>query len=546
MGRSLSLPRLPAAVALVILPWAVARGEGRTYAQETAKEQSKSTPREAIERRPYLISVHLSCDPSARIDEGRRADLLRDWQILLRRFVGAPWVVSIAQASSPLANVDLDALEPAAFSSFSTFDKVWVVRLAHSEPDGGLGLSGREFDTATARIGPLQRRSVLWPGDVPRALLLFAHDLFSPTAEISGQEGGLALLKVQGAALAPASPLGAVVAPGTVFQPLRVVSRNGKVQVSKIRYTYLQVETVDGPVARCAIVSGLHDPLTARVTRPSSLAALGLKPGNNPLQLRFVTRPNQAPAAGYTVTVRRVPDGQSRSVGTTDRAGRIILRPGFADGLVILRVLAGSVEPMVELPIMPGDIPDERPIAFDPKPQTIALEARLDSLRDEVVDLVALRARLEARMKARLDGEDWAGLAEALKEFSQLPPRDQFAQRLTTLKDEAAREQEEQKKAVLTKTAQAQISDLQSMIDRYLDDEIFKSYADASERAQTDAGAKSKTKSKTDVVTARIPKAVPKASSPAKPKVEDKRPAAAPAQPKTPPRPQPSPPTQPF
>ena len=72
--------------------------------------------------------------------------------------------------------------------------------------------------------------------------------------------------------------------------------------------------------------------------------------------------------------------------------------------------------------MMPGESSDERPIPFDPKPLTVALEAQIDSLRDEVVDLVALRARLEARMKARLEGEDWAGLEEALKEFSQADP----------------------------------------------------------------------------------------------------------------------------
>ena len=169
------------------------------------------------------------------------------------------------------------------------------------------------------------------------------------------------------------------------------------------------------------------------MARPNSLAALGLKPGNTPLKLRFVTKPDQAPAAGYTLTARRVPDGQPRELGMTDRAGRIVLQPGFADGLVILRLLAGNVEPMVELPIMPGESrPDEQPIPFDPKPQTVALESQIDSLRDEVVDLVALRARLEARMKARLEGEDWTGLDATLKEFCQLTPRDQFAQRLAS------------------------------------------------------------------------------------------------------------------
>ena len=58
---------------------------------------------------------------------------------------------------------------------------------------------------------------------------------------------------------------------------------------------------------------------------------------------------------------------------------------------------------------MPGESIEQRPIAFDPKLLTVALETQLDSLRDEVVDLVALRARLESRMKARLEGKTGRG-----------------------------------------------------------------------------------------------------------------------------------------
>jgi hypothetical protein len=464
------------------------------------------------------------------MDAARRAQLLHDWQILVRRFIGAPWVVTIPDAASPLAIRDLDGLDADAFANWSSFDKVWVIRITHSAGEAALSLTGREYDTATRRLGPLQRRSIHWPGDLPRALLLFARDLFNPTAEITGQEAGGALLKVQGAALAPASPVGAVVSKGTVFQPLRVVSlADGKVRILKIPYTYLQVESVDGPIARCAIVTALRDPLTSRMARPNSLAALGLKAGSNALPLRFVIRPNQVPAAGYTVTVRRPPDGQPRTLGTTDRAGRIVLKPGFADGLVILRLLAGNVEPMVELPIMPGETPDERAIAFDPKPLTVALESRIDSLRDEVVDLVALRARLEARMKARLDGEDWPGLEQSLKEFARLTPRDQFAERLAKLKEDAAHEQEEKKTAILTRTAQAQLSELQSLIDRYLDDDAFKAYSEALERAGANTAAKSKAPTKPGRAAAVARKVDAKSLPASKPGARAAAPPAAPA-----------------
>jgi hypothetical protein len=116
----------------------------------------------------------------------------------------------------------------------------------------------------------------------------------------------------------------------------------------------------------------------------------------------------------------------------------------------------------------------------------------VDSLRDEVVDLIALRARLEARMKARLEGEDWEGLEEAVKEFSRLTPRDEYAKKLTELKERAAHEQAETKTAILTKTAQAQINDLQAMIDRYLDEEAVTAYREALERGRTEADSKQK------------------------------------------------------
>ncbi len=213
------------------------------------------------------------------------------------------------------------------------------MRIAQQGTSSGLVFTGREYDTATRRLGPLQLRTVPALSDAPRAMLQFTRDLFNPTAVISGQEGGRALLTVQGAMIAPASSFGAVVEKGTVFQPLRLISLpDGKVQIVPIPHTYLQVESMEGPVARCAIISALSDPLTKRMARPNSLAAVGLKPGNSPITLRFVTRADQAPAAGYLLTARLVPDGQPRELGITDRSGRIVLKPGFARGLVILRL----------------------------------------------------------------------------------------------------------------------------------------------------------------------------------------------------------------
>jgi hypothetical protein len=452
-------------------------------------------------------------------------------------------------------DIDLEGLEratPAQAAAFekavnaASYDKVWVVHADRPDPARGVVFTGREYDTATRRLGPLQRRTVDVLADAPRTLLEFTLQLFSPTALITGQDAGQALLTVRGSAIDPASPIGRVVTPGTVFQPLRLfAAKDGSTTAKIIPWTYLRAETMDGAVTRCAIVSGLYDPFTSRFRQPNTLAAVGIRPGDSPLRLRFVTRKDKAPGAGYTLTARAVPNGAIREVGLTDRGGRIVLKPGFADSLVVLRLLAGNVEPVVELPVMPGESSEERSIPFDPKHHCVALEAEVDALRDEVVDLIALRARLEARMKARLEGEDWEGLGDAIKEFSRFTPREEYAKRLAEIKEQAAKQQAELKEAILTKNAQAQINDLQAMIDRYLDDEAYKAYQDALARGRTEEGEKAKARARAAAAAAAALKAAPVPAKVEAPPTKAK-PAEAPRPKGSPAPPPPSSTTVPF
>ncbi len=449
-----------------------------------------------VDRQPYKIQVHVAIDPETRIDPRRRAEVLSAWTALVRRFVGGPWDVTIAGEGSPLSHsrMTMESLDPDAMVGLASgFDKVWAIRIGRAGPE--LSLSAREFDVLTRRLGPTHRRPAPFLPDLPRAIFGLAVEIFAPVAEVGEQSGGGVSITVRGASVPLASPAGRFTTAGTVFQPLRLNPQpDGTIRVVEIPFSYLRVESVEGPVARCTIVSALRDPLTRRITRKSNLVALGVKPGEVSTRLRFVTRPTEAPAAGYVLTARTVPGGVSREVGTTERDGRIVLGPRFADDLVIVRLLAGNSEPMVELPVMPGQAETERTIPFDPKPLTVTLETQLDSLRDAVVDLIALRARLEARLKARLEGEDWPGVETALNEYGQLPARGTFVTQLTKLKDDAAKRQAETKSAVLTRTAQAQVAEVQALIDRYLDDELFQAYADALGRSKAIAAAPAKAK----------------------------------------------------
>lgn len=496
---------------------ALGAGPDGTGASPPDASKAKVAPKPAvpaavpIENRPYKIRAWLAVDPRARVDGRGRAALVAGWKVMASRFVGSPWDLEIAEGDGPLATNGLDDVTPEmVIPEAKGFDKAWLIRL---EPDaGGLSLAGREFDAETARIGLLCRRPTTVLADAPRALLQLSLDIFAPSAEIAEAAGGGQKIRVQGAMLPAADPIGQVVSVGSVFRPTRIFYKpDGGIQlVTPIKKTYLRVEALAGGVATCKIESALGNPFTTKVVGKAKMVAVGLKPASIPTRLRFLlttldtpavpgTKPEPRPAAGYDLVAINLPNGTPRPVGTTDREGRIVLEPGFSDGLVSLRLMAAGIEPLIQFPVMPGEQVEENVIAnVDPRPVTVTAESDLYSLRDEIVDLIAVRHRLEAKIKARAEADtpNWDDIRQLLDEFKALPPKAGVEGELTKLKESlAAEQQKNNRRKIRTVTAQKLIGDTEALIERYLDDETFLSYEDAWQRYKAQAAtAKDATK----------------------------------------------------
>ena len=454
-----------------------------------APEPAAAPVREPLPDRPYRIRAWVRAEPTARLDAASRLALIDGWRALIRRFVGAPWIVEIDDRPGPLSRGRLEALIAKDVAPFAKGeDKLWIFAVEGTTPLGsGYRFSGREYDVQTGRLGPVTAHSAAPEPDAPRALFRLSLDVFAPFAEIGPPGAGDVQVTIQAQALPPANPVGHVAVPGTTLIPLRVFQKpNGAVlRIDPIRYSYLRVKQVGGDESRCDIVSSLPDPLSKRVIGRNRLIALGVKPSAVPTRLRFLTRPPESkPLAGYTLTARNAPQGRPREVGMTDREGRLVLPADHADRLMVYRLLAGNVEPLVEFPAMPGESAEERLIRVNPLNATVALETKLNALKDEVVDLVAVRARLEARLKARADGNAWDEVRTLLDEYKKLPPKSNFAQRLETLRNDAAKLQRETRRPVLTPTAQAQVAEAEALIGRYLDDEMFVAYETAWKESQ--------------------------------------------------------------
>lgn len=508
-----------------------------------ALKKPEAQKRPPLAGRPYTIHVWAEAEPAARLDAKGKAELLDSWRGYVERFIGAPWEVTIRTDSGPFALGGLESIQAADLKPLGTgIDKLWMIRMAPN-PAGGYRFAGREYDTTTGDLGPYCEVVALYPADAARRLLKLSLILFRPFAEVGSAGVGDTSLTIQGSALTAADPIGKVAGVGSVFTPFRVFQRptGAVIRLDMIRYSYLRVRSMDGSSARCDIISSLRDPLSKRVVGRNALIALGVKSSAVPTRFRFLTNAKEAPepVAGYTLTVRDVPDGPPREVGTTGRDGRIVVPPGMAENLVIFRLLAGNIEPMVEFPGVPGETEEERIIKVDPKAATVALETKLNALKDQVVDLVAVRARLEARLKARADGEAWGEVKTLLDEYKKLPAKSGFVERVNALREAAMAEQQATKKAILTKTAQAQLADAEALITRYLDDDMFQAYENAWKESQQVAATPAPKKGPANFGKPAVPP-----TSPPPAVVAPANPAPAPA-PRPVPKPAASPPAKP-
>ena len=179
----------------------------------------------------------------------------------------------------------------------------------------------------------------------------------------------------------------------------------------------------------------------------------------------------------------------------TDRGGRIVLKPGFADGLVVLRLLAGNIEPVKEFPVMPGESRKSGPSFSTPgirawrwRPRSIQC-----AMTSSKLDRTPRAARGPHEGPARGRGLGRAGGGPE----GNLPPDAprRVRQAAGRVEGTGDKEQAEKKVAILT-NVQAQINDLQAMIDRYLDDDILRAYQDALERGKAEGGDKAKVPAK--------------------------------------------------
>ena len=149
-----------------------------------------------------------------------------------------------------------------------------------------------------------------------------------------------------------------------------------------------------------------------------------------PTVLRLHDRNNAAtPLAGYEVFVSPPGSKELSRLGRSDSGGRLAVPPDpegapvrmthirCGSSVVASLPIAVGVEPLLQTPLL-----DER--------KRLAAETKVAALREELVDLVARRRILTARIRKRLEDNDLETAERLLDEVNGLPSITQFNGRI--------------------------------------------------------------------------------------------------------------------
>lgn len=387
-------------------------------------------------------------------------------------------------------------------SLLKTHDKIFAV--AVTRESDLFKIRVREIDAKMRVVGPtVETQVALWEA-VPRAVAHASEQAFAPLARIENADTKLAELRLRAGGLILGESHPAKIHPGDVLQPfVRRDDRNGvPTLLQSIPWTYVAVVETDGIIATSAIYSGISGPLAGRKNRRTQKICLRVRPvyDRTDLQmgitgdpkgrisgaevfrrtpgdtdLQFVDRADwrgiaeidvrEPPTAKY-----EVPIGEAPAPGKPPKMkqSEIALRAP----LYIYYVKHGGTL-LARLPMVTGNVGVEYAVLPDDR-RRLESEAFVKGIQGEILDVVARRKILEARIKQMIE-EKKAG--EAKKFLEELRNEKNYDKMLENL-NAVQRRILSADRAPITPGTQKRIDQMfditRQMMQRYLQDNLLR------------------------------------------------------------------------
>lgn len=310
-------------------------------------------------------------------------------------------------------------------TAIDQYDKIYVVRI--SEPTKQSVVSVAELETLMRYFGAPVSAPFASGTDLPYVIGHCVHEAFAPMVRIddAGQQNATGMIRAAGLILDPQSPANVPV--GSVLLPMiRKNDRNGKpIAVGRIEWAYLYATEREGTNVKMDYYSGMAGGLQGRKNRRTFKMAMLLKPNRGGTLLRLHAKGrSDLPLIGYELYERQLDSKEMTFVGRTDWNGRLNVVT-TEDPLRLLYVKNGGAV-LARLPMVPGFT--EKEVAdLTGDDMRLQAEAYIRGVQNAIIDLVAIRKLLAARIRMRLRKGQMKEAEELLTALRNQPTNEQLA-----------------------------------------------------------------------------------------------------------------------
>jgi hypothetical protein len=384
------------------------------------------------EYQPYRVQALLAIDAPGGLTESWEDDLPVYLQQRADSALAPLWRIDFLLAASLERRQTFDNLAaaspplPKGLSEHE--DKLLLLAVRHSST--GFELFAREFDRYVQRWGATLRRDCSQAAAIPEQLFALACDALSPLAQLEplADDTQRVTLKPRGSELPRNADSPAFAKAGDVFLPIiRRTARSGQLVengVQPVPWTFVEAVESKDKSLEYAIRSGSRRPFAGRRQGRTEQLAIALRADADTTTLHLQSRKNEKkPLVGYEVLTQNPGQETPLSVGLSDGAGNIPINSGKSRVETLIVKHGGQL--LAKIPVVPGAQPTVN-VPLPDDDARLAAEARLTALREDLIDVVARRNILIARVRQKIDKNDLAAAQDLLRSLDELPGKPQF------------------------------------------------------------------------------------------------------------------------
>lgn len=400
---------------------------------------------------PYTVRVRLAVDAESSANARLTERIARHLSERADAAIGPLWNLTVepltgADRLSALRGQSDDQLLALAQDEERPCDKLIVVTVR--EGLSGLTATAVECDPMLEFVGEPVSGSPLPLHAAAESAFAAVAEAFSPVASFevdrSRDGDGGAVLSFRGERLPKRPGLPSWATPGRVLLPvLRRTDREGNVVEDGIRqapWTYFVIAepTGDGGGVPATVHSHTQRPFGARRRGRVEQYALLLRDTGEPTHIRLHTRGDETkPLPGYQAFQQDGPDGERLPIGSSDSDGLIPIQRG-EHPIQVVYIKSGS-QLVAKAPAPVGAVREVTIPLLDER-RRLDAEAQLGLLREELIDVIARRSILAARIRNELENGGRDNARKLLQQLEQMDGRTQFERKINRVQQRAKSE----------------------------------------------------------------------------------------------------------